>query len=112
MIKNSLLINSTMNDATEFLENYYVAIKPQTNAVHSVHREGCPFMPADNKRIYLGAFQSGKEAGEEGKKLFCNSNCCRFCSGKTSAEGTIQFSMTGSTFLPTQNSVRFIALLN
>ena len=37
-------------------EKYYVAVRPQTNEIHSVHREGCPFMPDDGKRIYLGFF--------------------------------------------------------
>ncbi|HEX2969358.1 MAG TPA: hypothetical protein VHO46_09640 [Bacteroidales bacterium] len=64
----------------ETVEKYYVAVKPQTNEIHSVHREGCPFMPDDNKRIYLGRFQSCDEASNEGRKHFHNSHGCPFCS--------------------------------
>ncbi len=60
-------------------EKYYVAVRPQTNEIHSVHREGCPFMPDDGKRIYLGFFPSGNEAGIEGKKYFNKSHGCRYC---------------------------------
>lgn len=66
------------------VEKYYVSVRPQTNEIHSVHREGCPFMPDDNKRIYLGLFRSGTEAGQAGKKYFGNSHGCRFCSLESS----------------------------
>lgn len=67
-------------------ERYYVAVKPQINEIHSVHREGCPFMPKDNKRIYLGIFPTGNEAGEEGRKYFDKSHGCRFCSKESFAD--------------------------
>lgn len=105
-IINSFIIDSPMIDVTRKVERYYVALKPQTNDFHSVHREGCPFMPDDNKRIYLGIFPTGKEAGEEGKKYFCKSNCCRFCSREASLTEINPVSM------PIQSSVGFLCLLN
>lgn len=76
------LTTMTVNNAT--VEKYYVAVRPQTNEIHAVHKEGCPFMPEDNKRIYLGLFSSGNEAGQAGKKYFGNSHGCRFCSEESS----------------------------
>jgi hypothetical protein len=37
-------------------------------------------MPDDNKRIFLGNFQSMFDALNAGKKHFLKSNSCRFCS--------------------------------
>jgi len=68
------------------IEKYYVAVRPQTNEVHSVHREGCPFMPDDAKRIYLGLFISGNEAGKEGRKYYTRSHGCRFCAKESFTE--------------------------
>jgi hypothetical protein len=59
---------------------YFVGIKPQTNEFHIIHKEGCPFLPEDSKRIYLGNFQMPKDAKWEGKKYFKRSSNCRFCS--------------------------------
>jgi hypothetical protein len=61
------------------ITRYYVAIRPQTNEQHNVHKEDCPFLPCDNKRIYLGTFGSGEDAVKEGRKYFIRSNSCRFC---------------------------------
>ncbi|MGD0343070.1 MAG: hypothetical protein ABSA76_15325 [Bacteroidales bacterium] len=58
---------------------YYVAIRPQTNEHHAVHKEDCPFLPDDEKRIYLGMFGSGMDAIEEGQRHFPRTTICRFC---------------------------------
>jgi hypothetical protein len=58
---------------------YYVVIRPQTNEYHAVHKEDCPFLPDDNKRIYLGMFNSGQDAVREGQKHFTRTNNCLFC---------------------------------
>ena len=58
---------------------YYVAIRPQTNEHHAVHKEDCPFLPENEKRIYLGMFSSGKEAVREGQIHFTGASCCPFC---------------------------------
>jgi hypothetical protein len=59
---------------------YYVAIRPQTNKHHAVHKEDCPFLPDDGKRIYLGVFNSDQDALGEGKRYFSRTKCCLFCS--------------------------------
>lgn len=67
-------------------DRYYVAVRPQTNETHSVHREGCPFMPDDSKRIYLGMFLSGDDARHEGRKYYNSSSGCRFCTHRAPSE--------------------------
>jgi hypothetical protein len=59
---------------------YYVAVRPQTNENHAVHKEGCPFLPDDEKRIYLGEFISGHEAVKESHHFFLKTKGCLFCS--------------------------------
>lgn len=59
---------------------YYVAIRPQTNERHAVHKEDCPFLPDDEKRIYLGLFNSVRDAEREGQRHFPLTNSCLFCS--------------------------------
>jgi hypothetical protein len=62
------------------ISKYYVAVRPQTNENHSVHKDGCPFLPDDEKRIYLGQFSSGEEAVSESHHHFTNTKGCLFCS--------------------------------
>ena len=59
---------------------YYVAVRPQTNEFHSVHREGCPFLPDAEKRIDLGVLKSDKDALNKGLKYFSKACSCLFCS--------------------------------
>lgn len=73
---------------TQTVEKYYVSVKAQTNEMHSVHREGCPFMPDEEKRIYLGLFPSGNEAGIESRKYFYKSHGCRFCAKECFEDNT------------------------
>lgn len=60
-------------------KKYYVAVRPQTNDVHSVHKEDCPFLPDDGKRIFLGHFKSGQDAMRMGEKYFHETGSCLFC---------------------------------
>lgn len=62
------------------VSKYYVAIRPQTNEQHAVHKENCPFLPDENKRIYLGMFSSGQAAIRIGQIYFDRTNSCPFCS--------------------------------
>jgi hypothetical protein len=62
------------------VSKYYVAVRPQTNENHAVHKEGCPFLPDDEKRIYLGEFSTGQEAVSESHRHFTNTKGCLFCS--------------------------------
>jgi hypothetical protein len=58
---------------------YYIVIRPQTDEYHAMHKEGCPFLPDHEKRIYLGKFNSAQDALREGKILFNRTNNCLFC---------------------------------
>jgi hypothetical protein len=58
---------------------YYVAVRPQTNELHAVHKESCPFLPDEESRIFLGLFKSPDDATSEGIKYFKRSNSCLFC---------------------------------
>ena len=62
------------------ISKYYVAVRPQTNENHAVHKDGCPFLPDDEKRIYLGQFSSGEKAVSESHHHFTNTKGCLFCS--------------------------------
>lgn len=67
------------------LKSFYMVTRPGLNELHSVHMDGCPFLPAENKRIYLGKFLSLNDARHEGSKFF-NNNCgCRFCTSEAAA---------------------------
>jgi len=46
----------------------------------TVHREDCPFLPEQKKRIFLGFFQSSYDALEEGRKYFNIPGNCIYCS--------------------------------
>lgn len=59
---------------------YFVAVRPRTNDFHSVHKEGCPFMPDADKGIYLGQFECDRDAEDEGKRHFHKSMSCPYCS--------------------------------
>ncbi len=59
---------------------FYIGIRPQTNEYHTVHKEGCPFLPTAGKRIYLGIFKSSFDAVCAGMRHFSKSNKCLFCS--------------------------------
>lgn len=58
---------------------YFVAVRPRINDYHSVHKEGCPFITDLDKGIYLGLFDSGREAEIVAKKHFSKSGCCPYC---------------------------------
>jgi hypothetical protein len=59
---------------------YYVAVRPQTNDHHSVHRQGCPFLSGNEKMIYLGKFSLGRDAIKASRFHFKKTECCLFCS--------------------------------
>ena len=58
---------------------YYVVIRPQTNDIHSVHKEGCPFLQENGKSIFLGMFRSDGDANHESKHYFTKTTTCLFC---------------------------------
>jgi len=57
---------------------YYVNNRAQANGDHEVHESGCQYMPSDKKS--LGQFSSCKEAVNEAKKTYSQSNGCKTCS--------------------------------
>jgi hypothetical protein len=61
------------------IKKYYVAVRPQTNQLHAVHQEGCPFLPDDGKRIFLGQFKSGNDAVRMSARHFTETGSCLFC---------------------------------
>ncbi len=63
-------------------EKYYIATRPRLNENHSVHKENCPFLPENGKRIYLGLFSDPHDALNEGKRHYSSSHNCLFCSKK------------------------------
>jgi hypothetical protein len=84
-LKKALLTNLKIKLQT-MEAKYYVAVRPRTNETHSIHREGCPFLSDDEKRIYLGIFSSGQDALKESRHHFINSSRCPFCSKETEAQ--------------------------
>jgi hypothetical protein len=58
---------------------YYISLRPQTNELHLVHKEGCPFLPDDGKRIFLGDFRTSHEAERSGSIHFIGVKQCLFC---------------------------------
>ena len=65
---------------------YYVAVRPQTNEYHAVHKEDCPFLPEEEKRICLGMFNTDQDAVREGQRHFPRAISCRFCSKEHMAQ--------------------------
>jgi hypothetical protein len=86
---------------------YYMAIRPQTNEHHAVHREDCPFLPDDEKRIYLGRFGSGTDAIKEGQRRFARTTVCRFCSKEHQSEkhNSAHHEADINAFLPTVSQI-------
>ncbi|MEM9025128.1 MAG: hypothetical protein AAGB22_15380 [Bacteroidota bacterium] len=62
------------------MNKYYVNKNAQSNGDHEVHKEGCPFLPAPENRIFLGTFYSCKGAVQEARKHYNQVNGCYFCS--------------------------------
>ena len=60
--------------------NYFISTKPGIDGRHSVHRQGCPFLPEPERRIPVGIFQSPPEALTEASTYYRKSVCCPFCS--------------------------------
>jgi len=58
---------------------YYISVRPQTNDLHAVHKEGCPFLPDDSKRIFLGEFKTSRDAVRKGSMHFSGVKQCLYC---------------------------------
>ena len=58
---------------------YYVNKNEQDNGDHEVHTSECSFLPEKENRIYLGNFDSCKEAVKEAKDYYDDVDGCYFC---------------------------------
>jgi len=61
-------------------EKYFISTNPRICGSHTVHRQGCTFLPEPGRRIHLGVFQSSQEAVKEGRRYFGRADSCPFCS--------------------------------
>jgi hypothetical protein len=60
-------------------EKYFISRDPRINVIHTVHRQGCPFLPTSEKRILLGVFGSSQDAVKKGSGYFRSPAGCPFC---------------------------------
>jgi hypothetical protein len=60
--------------------NYYLNRRPMLNGLHAIHTENCPFVAGEDRRIYLGEYESCKDAVRAARKHFSGSEGCLFCS--------------------------------
>lgn len=67
---------------THHMKLYYVNKKSQPNGDHEVHTSECKFLPSKENRKYLGLFSTCKEAVEEAKKTYKQSDGCFTCSNE------------------------------
>jgi len=66
---------------------YYVAVRPGINENHTVHKEGCPFLDDNEKKIYLGMYSSGHDAVKASRRHYDSSESCIFCSREQKVPG-------------------------
>ena len=59
---------------------YYVNKNAQPNGDHEVHTAECFWLPAPENRLYLGEFTNCRQAVNEAKKHYSQSNGCIHCS--------------------------------
>ena len=62
------------------MASYYVNKKAQLNGDHEVHKSDCPYLPNMENRKYLGEFSNCRDAVNEAKKTYNQSNGCYTCS--------------------------------
>lgn len=61
------------------MEHYFVTMNQHAGDEHEVHKDGCPYMPANEQRLYLGEFVDGLAALEEARKYYPKAIACRWC---------------------------------
>ena len=62
------------------MAKYYVNDNAQSNGDHEVHEETCSWLPLIQSKTSLGNFTSCFPAVIEAKKVYKQSNGCKFCS--------------------------------
>lgn len=61
------------------MSRYYVNKNAQTDGYHEVHTTGCPHPPNPENRIPLGNHESCGSAMIEARKIYPNSDGCKYC---------------------------------
>jgi hypothetical protein len=59
---------------------FFVCTRPQINGSYTVHREDCPFLPEQGRRILLGVFKFSLDAVKKGRRYCSRPESCLFCS--------------------------------
>ncbi|MCW3463459.1 hypothetical protein [Chitinophaga nivalis] len=60
--------------------SYYVSKITQMNGDHEVHDQNCNYLPTFDNRLYLGQFESCRDAVNDAKKYYSEADGCQFCS--------------------------------
>jgi hypothetical protein len=58
---------------------YFICTRSRLDGSHTIHREGCPLLPEDGKRILLGTFKTVAGALGEAARHFRKPDNCPFC---------------------------------
>jgi hypothetical protein len=58
---------------------YFICKRSRLDGSHTIHREGCPLLPEDGKRIFLGTFKTLPEAMSKAASHFRKPDSCPFC---------------------------------
>ncbi|MBW3469373.1 hypothetical protein [Arthrospiribacter ruber] len=58
---------------------FYISTIKNENASYEVHHRECPFLPEAEKREYIGAFNTGKEALRKIIHANPNASLCKIC---------------------------------
>ncbi|MCQ8227762.1 MULTISPECIES: hypothetical protein [Pantoea] len=58
---------------------YYVDKHAGYNDNHVVHATGCPFLPADEARRFLGTFYTPNAAIQQARKFYASALGCEHC---------------------------------
>ena len=62
------------------MNRYYVNMNEQDNGDHEVHTSNCSYLPEPLNRKDLGLFSNCRDAVQEAKKYYTQSNGCYYCS--------------------------------
>ena len=61
-------------------DHYYVNDNAQWNSGdHEVHKDGCSYLAQARSKTYLGLFSTCGEAVTAAKRIYPDSNGCRWC---------------------------------
>lgn len=62
------------------MDRYYVNNNAQSNGDHEVHKDGCSWLALATNTSYLGYHSECKTAVTEAKKIYRQSDGCKYCS--------------------------------